>query len=92
LSRGSIPISLGAGCDVATEFLQRQILSEISHFFDFLWNLVSTTLFKYHTYVSAAFPSTRIEYWRSGAVQGTTILSLPLNVMVLAPSGANCTI
>jgi len=34
-----MPISLGGGCDVATELLQRLALSDTTHFFDFLWNL-----------------------------------------------------
>ncbi|MBT4519830.1 MAG: hypothetical protein HOC23_07475 [Halieaceae bacterium] len=32
-------VSLGGGCDVATELLQRRGLSDTSHFFDYLWNL-----------------------------------------------------
>ena len=32
-------ISLGGGCDVATEFIQRLQLTEETHFFDYLWNL-----------------------------------------------------
>jgi len=32
-------ISLGGGCDVATEFLGPSQINETHHFFDFLWNL-----------------------------------------------------
>lgn len=32
-------VSLGGGCDVATELLGPRGLSQSSHFFDFLWNL-----------------------------------------------------
>jgi hypothetical protein len=34
-----IPVSLGGGCDVATEFLRPHRLSNETHFFDYLWNL-----------------------------------------------------